>query len=100
MYGHFLLACKEMATRRKKLLIWMVLLHFEFCQLVSPMPSEQYCFNGNLMVSNDILAFSVGLVLFYNSLYRGMYVFWVQCFENATIVACVDLRVKGRKFSR
>ena len=24
----FLLACKEMATRVKKLLIWMVLLHF------------------------------------------------------------------------
>ena len=48
------------------------------------------------MVSNNILA------LFYNSLYRGMhikativaYAFLVQCFENATIVAYVSLRVK------
>ena len=45
----FLLACKEMATRMKKFLIWMVPLSFVgwFCQW--------YCFN--LMVSNNISAF-------------------------------------------
>ena len=57
----FLIACKEMATRVKNLLIWMILLHFKFHQLVSPMPSKWYRFNGNLIMSNDILAFSVGL---------------------------------------
>ena len=56
------------------------------------------------MVSNNILAFSVGLldfILLYNSLYRGMrikanivaYAFSVQCFENAIIVAYVGLRI-------
>ena len=41
-------------------------------------------------------------VLFYNGLYKGMrikativaYSFLVQCFENATIMAYVGLRVK------
>ena len=42
----FLLACKEMATRVKKLLTWMVLLHFEFHRLVSPMVPFQWKFNG------------------------------------------------------
>ena len=52
------------------------------------------------MVSNNILAFSVGLLGF--SLCRGMhikativaYAFSVQCFENATIVTYMGLRVK------
>ena len=42
----FLLACKEMATRVNKFLIWMVLLHFEFRRLVSPMVPFQWEFNG------------------------------------------------------
>ena len=88
----FLLACKEMATRiMKKLLIWMVPLHFESCRMVLPM------FNGNIMVSNNILTLFCRIIrfLFYNSLYRGMhikativaYAFSVQCFEYATILA-------------
>ena len=47
----FLLACKEMATRTKELLIWMVPLHFEFRRLVSPVVLFQQEFNG----SNNIL---------------------------------------------
>ena len=55
----FLLACKEMATRiMKKLLIWMVPLHFKSCRLVLPM--------FNLMVSNNILTFSCRLIRFYS----------------------------------
>ena len=42
----FLLACKEMVTRVKKLLIWMAPLHFEFRWLVSPMVPFQWEFNG------------------------------------------------------
>ena len=95
----FLLACKEMTTKVKKLLIWMFLLHLEFHRLVLPVVPY---FNGNLIVSNNTLAFFCRLIRFYfTSLYRGMrikativvYVFLVQCFENATIVAYVGLRV-------
>ena len=53
------------------------------------------------MVSNNILAFSVGLLGF--SLCRGMcikativaYAFLVQYFESATLVAYAGLRVKA-----
>ena len=38
----FLLACKEMATRVKKLLNWMVPLHFKFYHLVSPVVPFQW----------------------------------------------------------
>ena len=49
----FPLACKEMVTIIEKLLIWMVLFHFKFNQLLSPLVLS----NGNLMVSNNIIAF-------------------------------------------
>ena len=39
-------ACKEMATRIKKLFIWMVPLHFKFCWLLSPLILFQWEFNG------------------------------------------------------
>ena len=82
----FILACKEIVTRVKKLLIWMVLLPFKFVGWFH----QWYRFNGNLMVSNNISVF-----------YRGMrikativtYAFSVQCFENATIVTYAGLRV-------
>ena len=97
----FLLAYKEMVTRINKLLTWIVPLPFEFLQLVSPM----YHFNGNLMGSNYILAFSVVLLsfIFYNSLYKticikshysGLCIF-SAIFENPTIVAYAGLRVKS-----
>ena len=41
-----LLACKEMATRVNKFLIWMVRFHFKLCWLVSPMVPFQQKFNG------------------------------------------------------
>ena len=75
----FLLACKVMACRMKKHLIWMVPLHFGyFCQWQH--------FNGNLMVNNNILAFFLQAywVSFYNSLYRGMCIKapqWLMYFE-------------------
>ena len=40
-----LLASKEMATRTKKLLIWMVPLHFEYHRLLLPMVLFHYKFN-------------------------------------------------------
>ena len=57
------------------------------------------------MVSNNILGFFCRFIRFYFTtvyIYRGMrikativaYAFLVQCFENATIVAYVGLRVK------
>ena len=58
------------------------------------------------MVNNNILAFLWAYqVLFYNSLHRSMcikativaYAFLVQCFENATIVAYLSLRVKSHR---
>ena len=52
----FLLACKETVTI-KKILIWIVPLHFNFCRLLSSMVP----FQRELMLSNNILAFSVGL---------------------------------------
>ena len=57
----FLLACKEMQTKMKKLLIWMVPLHFELHQLISPLVP----FNENLIVGNNILAFFCRPIKFY-----------------------------------
>ena len=100
----FLLACKEMTTRIKKLLIYMVSLHFKVHQLLLPMLAFQW----NLIVSNNTLAFSIGLLsLFYYSLYRGMHikanivaeVFLVryfvlaQYFRNTTIVAYAGFEI-------
>ena len=50
----FVLAYKEMVTGMKKVLIWMVPLHFEFHWLLSPMVLFQQEF---LMASNSILTF-------------------------------------------
>ena len=50
-----------MATRTKKLLIWMLPLHFKFVGWFC----HWYSFNSNLMVSNNILAFFYRLIKFY-----------------------------------
>ena len=83
----FLLACKEMATRVKKLLIynWMVLIYFKFCRLVLPMVPFQW----ELLVSNNILAFFCRLIRFY---FITVYT-EVSMHIKATIVAYTGLRV-------
>ena len=58
----FLLDCKEMATRVKKLLIWMVLFIGWFRQW--------YHFNSNLMLSN-----TVGLLHFILQQFKDMYAY-------------------------
>ena len=96
----FLLACKEMATRMKKL-------DLDGSSSLQALSADFIIganFNGNLMVSNNILAFFCRLIKFYfTTVYTEVciskplivaYVFSVQYFENTTIVAYVGLRVK------
>ena len=77
----FLLACKEMVTRMKKLLIWMVPLHFEFFRLVLLMVMFQLEYNGEykyLGVSCRLIRFYFITVIqkyAYQSHYSGLYIF-------------------------
>ena len=83
----FLLACKEMVTRVKKLLIytWMVLIYSSFVGWFC----QWYHFNRNLIVSNNILGFFCRLIRFY---FITVYT-EVSMRIKATIVAYAGLRV-------